>query len=484
MDRLKDFKNFLGQESGNLQNYAHDFSHFATQQAWNYADGGPVGETAGIASTNVLNQLMLRCPPTRQIWKPIPQVIHILKGHVGFVNSVAIIPNCKMAISCSSDNTCILWEMNTGEAMNTLKGNFTVNKTFTPDGKRAIGVGRQNTLILLDMDPSEVVSNLTNHHVFAITNDDSKTISFRSDENNQIFLQENIKHSISYLRGLACSYNTIAIAPNGNKAISCSFGPKTVIVWDLNTREPIMSNWESSNAPFSSVAITPDCKRAIYSCGKLCIFWDLINQKSFHLNGHTDTVNAVAITPDGKIAISGSNDKTCKLWNLRTGKVIHTMKGHTEWVTCVAIASDGKRAISGSLDMTCIIWNLNAGNEIQTQQSRKNWIGPVAITPDGKIAISGSGDGTCIVWDLVLVWQSIILKKHTNYVRALAITPDSKKFISGSHDMTCIVWELSTGKPIHTFIGHKGVVCDVAITPNGERLISCLQEIQHVLFGT
>jgi WD40 repeat protein len=74
------------------------------------------------------------------------------------------------------------------------------------------------------------------------------------------------------------------------------------------------------------------------------------------LLGHTDIVNSIAISPDGKTLISGSNDKTIKLWNLGTGDLIGTLSEHTNSVNVVAISSDGQRFASGSSDNTIKVW--------------------------------------------------------------------------------------------------------------------------------
>ena len=66
------------------------------------------------------------------------------------------------------------------------------------------------------------------------------------------------------------------------------------------------------------------------------------------LSGHTDSVFAVAIAPDGLIAISASWDYTLKIWDTETGTEVRTLTGHTGWVRSVAIAPDGKKAISAS----------------------------------------------------------------------------------------------------------------------------------------
>ena len=64
------------------------------------------------------------------------------------------------------------------------------------------------------------------------------------------------------------------------------------------------------------------------------------------LKGHSGPVHAVAVTPDGRRAISASDDKTLRVWDLESGQSLRTLKGHTDWLTAVAVTPDGRRAIS------------------------------------------------------------------------------------------------------------------------------------------
>jgi WD40 repeat protein len=82
--------------------------------------------------------------------------------------------------------------------------------------------------------------------------------------------------------------------------------------------------------------------------------------------GHNDWVNAVAITPDGKQAVSASSDQTLIIWDLQSGTLLKTLAGHTQHVNAVAITPSGKKAVSGASDNTLKIWNLQSGTLLKT----------------------------------------------------------------------------------------------------------------------
>ena len=105
-------------------------------------------------------------------------------------------------------------------------------------------------------------------------------------------------------------------------------------------------------------------------------------------------------SPDGRTALSGSDDKTLKLWDLATGKEIRTFTGHTNSVYSVAFSPDGRTALSGSDDKTLKLWDLATGKEIRTFTGHTSMVYSVAFSPDGRTALSGSDDKTLKLWDL------------------------------------------------------------------------------------
>jgi WD40 repeat protein len=72
-------------------------------------------------------------------------------------------------------------------------------------------------------------------------------------------------------------------------------------------------------------------------------------------------VRAVAVTPDGRQALSGSPDGTLRLWDLASGQALHTFTGHSEEVWAIAVTPDGRTLVSGGVDGTVRVWRLPAG---------------------------------------------------------------------------------------------------------------------------
>src|SRR5258705_5882703 len=80
--------------------------------------------------------------------------------------------------------------------------------------------------------------------------------------------------------------------------------------------------------------------------------------------GHTSSVRAMAVTPDGRHVVSGSLDHTLRVWDLATGETETTLEGHKDWIRTVAVTPDGRHVVSGSEDSTLRVWDLAAGEDV------------------------------------------------------------------------------------------------------------------------
>lgn len=224
----------------------------------------------------------------------------------------------------------------------------------------------------------------------------------------------------------------------------------------------------------NSVAFSPNGKTlASASKDKTIKLWDISSGLEIRtIDGHLSEVRSVAFCPYSTALASGSHDTTVKLWDLRNGRKLITFKNHSIWVRCVAFTPDGKILASGSEDKTIKLWDTSTGYEIITLKGHLNGLYCLAFNPDGKILASGSGDNTIKLWDVITRKEISTLKAHSGMVRSVAFSPNGKILASGSWDNTIKLWNVSSKQEIASFKGHSKQVFSVAFSPDGKILAS------------
>ena len=188
------------------------------------------------------------------------------------------------------------------------------------------------------------------------------------------------------------------------------------------------------------------------------------------LVGHTDPVYAVDFTPDGKWIVTGSFDKTLRLWDTATNKSVHTLQGHTGIVLAVTISKDGSRIASGSLDKTIRLWDIPTHSQAASLTGHGSQIYGLAFSPDGKLLASASNDKTVRLWDIEQKRQLKTLSNQGAAVYSVAFSPDGKTLLTGGADKTVRLIEVETGKEIRRFTGPEFAVYSVAFSPNGQTI--------------
>ncbi len=196
-------------------------------------------------------------------------------------------------------------------------------------------------------------------------------------------------------------------------------------------------------------------------------------------------IQSVAISPDNRLGLSGADDHTVRLWDLSTGQELKRLgepdgtnpdQGHTDVVQSVAFSPDGRLALSGSRDSTLILWDLASG-EIRQHfgQAGDGHTGPVwsvAYHPDGRTVLSGSEDGSLILWDVTSGVAVRRFLRHTGAVYSVAISPDGQSILSGAQDQRLILWDTETGKALRLFEEYEGAIRSVAFSPDGKTALT------------
>ena len=192
------------------------------------------------------------------------------------------------------------------------------------------------------------------------------------------------------------------------------------------------------------------------------------------LKGHTDSVNAVAFSPDGATLASGSSDGTVKLWDASRREFLATLEGHAYPVRAVAFSRDGTLA-SASWNDAIKLWDVTTQKETATLEG----IAPLAFSRDGSVLASGSDNRRITLWDVRTLEKIATFEGHTEQINTVAFSPDGSLLASGSgffdsEDQTVRLWDVDRREQIATFSEQTGAIWSVAFSPDGAILASAV----------
>jgi WD40 repeat protein len=167
--------------------------------------------------------------------------------------------------------------------------------------------------------------------------------------------------------------------------------------------------------------------------------------------GHTRAIKSVDFSHSGEFIVSGSEDKTIKLWEVSSGRELRTFNGHQSIVNDVLFTPDDKQLISASRDRRIYFWDVLTGNIIKYYEQPDENIQRLALSPDGFYLAVGSDGDYINVYDTRL--DSIIysVKGSRNWRDNVFINAKGTQLITGIDDRKVIVYELATGKLLREY---------------------------------
>ena len=248
------------------------------------------------------------------------------------------------------------------------------------------------------------------------------------------------------------------------------------------------------------------------------------NERTFTVGtGHTGEVRSVAFSPDGRYVLTCSDDKTAKLWETASGRMIRTNNiGDINGNACFSpdgkqilavtnsglptlydsatgllikdfywqsdrsaftatsvppvFSPDGKFFISGGEDNVALLWEIDSGDVIHIFEGHTSWISAVAFSPDGEHILTGSDDNTVRLWNLKNKDEVLIFNEHTDRIVSLAFSPDGKQFVTSSEDGTAILWDIKNIERFFTINSPRDVVtnvdiCSAVFSPDGKQIL-------------
>jgi WD40 repeat protein len=276
--------------------------------------------------------------------------------------------------------------------------------------------------------------------------------------------------AIHIFQGHSDSVESVAFSPDGNKALSGSYD-RTMKLWNVETGT-LEETFQEHTDFIMSVAFASDDGSDVLSGSADGTFkyWRNGNKTiTFALEEPIGLVHSIAFSPDGNYALlSGSRHNTTKLWDIKTGLESITPPTHQAWVHLVAFSPDGNKALSASDDGIIKVWNVKTG-EVMHSFSNTDRIWAAAFVPNRNQLLFGGNDGSIRVLD-VAGKEIRTLKGHTGRIYSVAVA--DSQVLSGGHDGSMKLWNLDTGQELSSFQGHSDIVSSIVFSPNGYYALS------------
>ena len=342
--------------------------------------------------------------------------------------------------------------------------------SITPDGKRAVSTGNyhlKSVLLVWDLERGICLSTADTFTCCSIFPDGKHVASAGIDSFIRIWQWENIK-CLKAVQGHADRIVSLCVSKDSKTIISGS-KDKTLRVWGLD------NNWnyrelEKQGFVFKRIHITPDGTRCIASgtTWKYSPFmWDMENYGLLKtLDGHTDYVNDIELSSDGKLLASASSDRSIRIWNIEDSSRFNTLTGHSNSAIKVNFTVYSHYVVS--IDgypyerSTLRVWKFE--NQECFRSIQCNLYG---LSPDGyRIATNGIGN-TIQIWDLYSGESYVSLEGLGYKPSSFCFTPDGKYFIfSGNDDRTLRICDVSSGECIAVYQANNSF-SDMDITASG-----------------
>lgn len=410
------------------------------------------------------------------------------EGHKSYyVALISFSQDGKMLATWSYDQPVMLWEVSTGRVLKIFQDQpeRVRSVAFSPDGYR-IAAGYNSAIARIwNIDTGVVESTMTGHSA-SITSiaysPDGKTLATGSHDGT-IKIWDRSGQELATFKGHEGGINTVVFTSDGKKIASGS-RDGTIKLWQVRTsaRQDTLGEHAGN---ILSITFSPDGRRMATAVSDQSFkLWDVITgDEVTSLDGHVRSELdgniprrrhlAVAFSPDGRKVVTGSSDRTIKIWDGATGRELKTLTGHGGLVCSVAFSPDGKTIASGSEDTTVRLWDADTGRVLSIFELGALAVPDVAFSPNGKTLATGRGYGddfTVKLWDVARGREVRTLNGHTSFVTSLAYSPDGKVLATASYDKTIRFWDALTGKELSTLKGHTSEVMALAFSPDGRRL--------------
>ena len=251
--------------------------------------------------------------------------------------------------------------------------------------------------------------------------------------------------------------------------------------------------------PINAVAVSPEGRWfAAARTGRIDLFGTTDGKPRGVITGLPGQVSDVDFSLDGKLLLAAAGEPglfgEARIYDVSRGaakaKLVRTVRGHRDSLNATALSNDGRLLATASYDRTIVLWNATTGKRLRELKGHNGPVFDVAFDPRGRFLASASGDTTIKLWHLKTGQRLDTLGEPTKDQYAVAVSPDGRYVVGGGVDHRVRAWEVTADgregtNPIRfSRVAHQSALIDIAFSPDGHTLVTSSEDLSVKLWDT
>jgi WD40 repeat protein len=409
--------------------------------------------------------------------------VRTLTPKTGSINAIAFNPDGSILATGSEDGTVQLWSTVTWEPAGApLLGHegdvYAV--TFRPDGRVLATSGQDSIVRLWDIDTRQLfVPPLIGHspdrnlNALAFSSDGQRLAS--AGEGGELLLWDapwtKAPTEVPFHDDVAL---TVAFHPAVDFILASAGVDGVVRLWDTTKLVPALAPITGHVGRVNALAFRPD-GGMIATAGDdtTARLWESVPRQAIGdpLTVEGGTLVHSVFNPKRAVIATSGDDTIARLWDSETGDLLHELRGHTENVEAIDFSPDGRLLATGSQDLSVRLWHVGSGKPFGTPlMGHTGAIADLAFSPRGDILATAGADGTLRLWQVDAGKPIREPIPHEGLVLAVKFSPDGAMVATAGPDTAVRMWDVSTGKLVGSPFVHSGSINDIDISADGQLL--------------
>ena len=401
---------------------------------------------------------------------------HELEGFEHIITEVALSSDDNFVVA-TNFRTIGWWDTNKEEIKHLIDRDLNVTAlTFSPDDSLIASGSQVGDILLWDVNTGEQRQQMKGHTAKVIDiafSSDLRTVASASVDGSVRIWDVFSGKELHVFDGYFGNFTCLDVSPDG-KTVVAPTHDRTVCLWDVESAKLDTTYDKEGFFSVAEVAFNPTQNIiATASYGKFISLWDRDTDKLIKiLKGHKDHVFSADFSPDGKTLVSGSKDMTVRLWDVDTLEEKQALEGHELAVTSVAFSPDGTTIASGGKDAIVRIWDANTGAKKHVLEGHELGVLSVAYSPDGTTLASVAETENIHMWNVATGKSNNLIVSDESALSSVVFHPNGKVIATGSRLGVVQLFDVNSGESLRKFESHLQRVTDLAFALDGAKLIS------------